>query len=440
MTKSRILPAVVIVILVGLGLGFPQVLDGRRGEEAAPPLRALPVETLRLELVDSYRVYRDYTGKIVARRKSDLGFERQGKLIDVAVEEGDRVAAGGVLAAQDTRRLEASRQELLARRAQATARLDELIAGPRRETIAAARAQVNELRERLTLAKIRRSRRRRLLSQKVIAAEQFDEAAYNVNTLLAQLDAAQRRLDELLAGTRKEQIRAQRALVQELAARLTSVQIDLKKSILRAPFAGKISKRWVDEGTVVNPGEPVVRLVEDGFLEARVGVPVRAARNLKPGSRQLVQVNQESYRAGVSVLLPELDTMTRTITVVLSLEASAVGRLFPEQVVRLRLPETVKAAGFWLPITALTKGVRGLWSAYGLIEDRPAGGSPEIGTRVFRTERRHVEVLQTQSERVLVRGALRPGDLIVKSGTHRLVAGQLVRPASQPATRAITQR
>jgi len=55
----------------------------------------------------------------------------------------------------------------------------------------------------------------------------------------------------------------------------------------------------------------------------------------------------------------------------------------------------------------------------------------------FRVERRDVEILHTESDtsgkgkalRVLVRGMLQPGDRVIVGGTHRIVPGQLVRPA-----------
>ena len=48
--------------------------------------------------------------------------------------------------------------------------------------------------------------------------------------------------------------------------------------------------------------------------------------------------------------------------------------------------------------------------------------------KVFRVKQRDVEVLQTESDRVLVRGTIRDGDRVIVNGNHRLVTGQLVRP------------
>jgi multidrug efflux pump subunit AcrA (membrane-fusion protein) len=126
----------------------------------------------------------------------------------------------------------------------------------------------------------------------------------------------------------------------------------------------------------------------------------------------------------VAALLPEVEGSTRTLTVVLTLPQTAVGAVLPGQVVRLQWAETVATAGFWLPTTALSKGERGLWSCFALVQESP-GEAP-----FFRVERRAIEILHTENDRVFVRGLLQLGERVVKSGTHRLVAGQYVRPVT----------
>jgi preprotein translocase subunit SecF len=73
-------------------------------------------------------------------------------VVSITVEEGGRVTRGYPLARLDTQTLQATRGELSAQRTRAVSQLDEMRAGPQRETIAAARAQVHELREELALA------------------------------------------------------------------------------------------------------------------------------------------------------------------------------------------------------------------------------------------------------------------------------------------------
>jgi RND family efflux transporter MFP subunit len=415
-----------VLIALALGLRLPSLLAKDEGQDARPQLgpRPLPVETLTVEALSAYQISRAYTGLIVARRSSDLSFERVGKLVDLALDEGARVTPGMPLATLDTQELHTTRRELLAQRAQATARLAEMRAGPRPETIAAARALVQERREELAMAQLRHTRRQELWAKRVIAREELDEADASVNTWQARLDAAQRQLDELLAGTRREQIQAQEALVAQLQAQLAALDINLEKSVLKAPFAGTVAARLVDEGTVLMAGQAVLRLVEDTHLEARVGVPPHIAASMPSGSEQRLQIDQTLYTARVAALLPEVEGSTRTLTVVLTLPQTAVGAVVHGQVVRLHWAETVADAGFWLPTTALSKGERGLWSCFALVQESQ-GETP-----FFRVERRAIEILHTENDRVFVRGLLQSGERVVKSGTHRVVADQYVRPVT----------
>lgn len=392
-----------------------------KADVEVPQARLLPVETFTLEAHSAYRTTRAYTGKVVARQTSDLSFERTGKLVDLAVDEGDSVALGLPLATLDTQVLRTTQHQLQAQRAQAIARLAEMRAGPRRETIDAAQAQVREQRAELALAGLQRRRRQHLVEKGVIAREQFDAADAGVKTWQARLDAAQHHLDELLAGTRPEQIRAQEALVAQFDARLAAIEIDVDKSVLKAPFAGKVARRLVDEGMVVTAGQPLFRLVEDTQPEVHVGLPPFVAAKLTPGRAQLIRIGQTTHQAQVVRILPELDTLTRTVLTVLTLSTSHKGLVVPGQVARLALEETIDTPGFWLPLTALTKGERGLWSCFALVPDA------EGDVSVFRTEHRLVEILHTDNSRVFVRGLLQAGERLVKTGTHRLVAGQRVQ-------------
>mgnify|MGYP000423394043 CR=1 FL=1 len=93
--------------------------------ETADVSRAVPVETLALEPADSVRVERTYTGVLKADRASELGFELAGKLRRILVDEGDRVAAGQLLAELDNDILMARKEQLQAERVQAAAVLAE---------------------------------------------------------------------------------------------------------------------------------------------------------------------------------------------------------------------------------------------------------------------------------------------------------------------------
>lgn len=381
---------------------------------------ALPVQTLVLESATAYQVERTYTGEIVARRSSALGFEQAGTLMEVLVDEGDTVARGEPLARLDTRSLQAQRQQLEAQQRQAQARFQELQRGPRQEDIAAAQATVQDLQAQLNLAHLQQQRREALYGQGAISLEEKDEAAFGAAALESRLNHAQSQLDELKAGTRVEQVNAQDAQVDQIEASLKNLDVLMTKSVIYAPFSGQISQRLVDEGVVVSPGQPIMRLLEGSVLEARIGVPSQMVNRIANGSKQIINVNGQSFSGRVTALLPELDDASQTVTMVVTLPANAQPAI--GTTARLKIQDQQNELGYWLPTSALVAGERGLWSTYVL--DKSAG---EIDEDLYAVARREVEVIYTESDRAFVRGLLQPGEEIITSGTHRLVPGQLVQ-------------
>ncbi|NJK62773.1 MAG: efflux RND transporter periplasmic adaptor subunit [Synechococcaceae cyanobacterium SM2_3_1] len=388
-----------------------------------PPLS---VEVQELKPISSYQVFRIYTGEIAAPRTSDLGFERAGRLMEILVNEGDRVQAGDPLARIDVQNLLVQREQLQAQVAQAQAQLTELETGPRSEAIAAAAASVRDLENQLALQKVQRQRRESLYNEGAISKEQLDGFVFGVEALAARLAQVESNLQELLNGTRPEQVAAQQAVVEQLLAGVQDLDVTINKSTLVAPFNGIISTRQVNEGTVVSPGQSVIRLVEDSTPEARIGLPVSVANEITLGELKPVQINSQNYNARVVAILPEVDPATRTRLVVLDLEDLTLLDVAPGQTIRWELPEVISTEGnaYWLPTDALTQGLRGLWSCYIL---QPQADS-------YSVIQQSVEVLYQDGDQVLVRGTIQPGDQVVASGVHRLVPGQRVSPTPQKPT------
>lgn len=410
----------ILPIAIGLSLGGVYFFSAR-GQDAvgSGPENAagLVVAVVTVEPVSQYTTEREYTGELVAARRSELGFELGGTVVSLLVQEGDRVVAGQPLARLDTRTLGAQRQQLMAQRQGAVAQLRELQAGPRQETIAGAAAAVREAEQQLTLAQLQRDRRQHLYSQGAISQEELDRESYNTGVLENRLAQAQSQLTELQRGTRREQLDAQGASVAQIDASLEQLDVELAKSVLVAPFDGIVSDRLIDEGVVVAGGQGVISLVEAAALEARVGIPPATADRLRTGSEQQVLVGDRPFTATLTALLPELDVSSRTVTAVLQMPVTA---LTVGQTARLRVQETQAEAGFWLPTTALTPGERGLWAVYVL-------GQPGEEPTTYTVGRREVEVVHTEGERALVRGTLQAGDNAIVTGTHRIVPGNQVR-------------
>lgn len=413
---------------VVLGLAIPALAVFATGaatsrdapaEQSAGGDRSITVGVEPAEPVDSFLRERVYTGTLVAKRRSVLSFELAGKLVELNVDEGEHVKENQPLARLDTRRLEAGRLQAKAELAQSEAVLKELEAGPRQQTIAAARAEVNNLAAQRDVAGLRLRRRERLVQTTAISQEEYDEAVYTHRATVARTEVAQKTLDELEAGTRVEQIEAQRALVAAIEARLADIHHQLDDAVMLAPYAGRIVRRRIDEGTIVAAGAPVFELIEDASLEAWIGVPPRSAAALRVGQPLGVTIGGQPVQATVQSIRAELDPETRTQNVVLRIEESR--GLVAGQVARIAVREPVAMTGYWTPTATLTPDRRGLWSVLVVNEQGVVAGRP-------------VEVVENDGDRTFVRGALQAGERVIVEGAHRVVPGQRVRAADRLAT------
>ncbi len=414
--------ALVILLVAASWWILTRVLSARSDSDAPSVSRALPVSTIVVEESDGWTVRRELTGEIVARRSADLSFDRTARLVEIRVDDGDEVVEGQLLARLDARRLEARQEDLVAQRSEHAARLEEMRAGPRAETIAAAHAQVDEAKAEVAFLDLQTERRRRLAEDGTISSESYDETRFQAKAARAREASAQKNLDELLAGTRNEQIRAQEAVVERLEARLREIAIELEDGQLVAPFSGTVTDRRADEGALARAGEPVVRLVEHAHLEARIGIPLALVQGLAAGDVLEVLAGDERWPARVRGFLPEIDRSTQTRGVILTLESTTA---IPGQIARLPVEEPVSARGVWLPISSLRDSVRGLWSCLRLVEREGR----------LTTERCDVEILHTEGLRAFVRAPLQAGDRVVADAQHRVVPGQLVESVPAPADR-----
>ncbi len=423
MTSRQLLTARRLAVVFAV-LVITAVSMAARTDERIPPkqtamedAQALPVQTTTVTEVDSYQRPRTFTGLIQPARQSELSFKRAEELIEVFVDQGQRVDKGHKLAQLETRSLEVKRQQFQAQLDEALAVLAELERGPREEKIAAQRATVEDLKAQVALQERQLDRRRDLLKGNATSKESVEQALFGLDSGRARLAAAEQQLDELLAGTRRERIDAQSAVVKQLEASLRDIQIDIEDSLLLAPYDGYVTKRYTDEGTIVSPAQPLFRIVEDSPVEAWVGLPPSAASRLEVGQEYQLTIEGELQQAVIKSVLAELDGATRTRTVVLTLPSVTPAQIVPGEVVRIEVEQRVAARGFWVPTPALTRAGRGLWSVLVIQQD-------DAGRQTV--QRRDVEVIYTNGERSLVRGTLVDGDRVVGRGTHRLVAGQRV--------------
>ena len=356
------------VVLVGLG-GMAR-LTAPGDEVATTEERVLSVAVMPANLVPGYAVPRTFVGRIEARRESRVGFELPGLVTEVRVDEGDIIRKHQVIARLDTDQLELQRQRLVGQR--------------------------TELKANIELARATRARQEMLTKQGHSSRQRFDEARFGEAALLGRL--------------------------QQVDADIAAVALDIEKSTLRAPFDAIVAVRVVDEGTVVSVGHAIVDLLEDSYPEVRIGVAGDAIAAIAVGQTHALDVRGREVPAVVRSVLPVRDRATRSVDVMLTLRAPFNG-IRRGDLARLQIDRSIAEPGYWLPLTALTESVRGLWAVY--VADAADGETAVL-------ERRELEVLHQEADRVFVRGTLADGERVVVGGRHRLVPGQRVRVAPAP--------
>ena len=397
---------------------------GPRQEVIAATRASLAQEQARLQELETGTRTED----IEAARSALLDLEEQVELAQLREKRREELYKEGAISQEQLDEASTQTDTLNARLESARSELEKLETGTRIEQIEAQKARVRQVQSQLDEL-LAGTRSEQIQAQKARvrqAQSQLDEllAGTRIEQIQAQrarVGQVQSQLDELLAGTRIEQIEAQKAEVKRFEAQISEIDVVLRKSVLYAPFSGTISIRNLDEGVVVNAGQAVVRLVEDGERKVRVGMPPTQAIRLRVGSLQEVRVGEKTYSAKVLSILPEVDSMTRTQSVILELPQA----IAPGTVVRLELDRTENMEGYWLPTSALVWGERGLLACFTLVSPQKSDLDLPLGT--YQTEKRMVEVLHTEGDRSLVRGVLKPGDLVVTTGTNQLAPGQFVK-------------
>jgi HlyD family secretion protein len=279
-------------------------------------------------------------------RAVDLGFRVSGRIAEMPVEEGARVAAGAVLARLDTRPLADSLNLAEAQVRSAAAELEKRRNGNRPQDIAQAVAVVAERRAALAQAREDYERRARLVQTGAVSRAAFDAAQATHDAAQAQLEAAEQALSLQREGTRPEDIEAAAAQHAVAIAQRDRAQTDLADATILAPDAGTILTRAREPGAVVLAGETVFTLTIERPLRVRAYVAEPDLSRIAPGMAVLVQSdgNPRRYAGTIGFIAPTAEFTPKTVQTE-SLRADLVYRL------RIIIPDADDALRQGQPVT-----------------------------------------------------------------------------------------
>jgi HlyD family secretion protein len=250
-----------LAVVVAIGVG---------GFVYAQRFSALEVQVAQAESNVELRVFG--VGTVEAQTLSRVGFQIQGRIVEVAADQGELVAAGRVLA-----RLDDAAQLARVRKAE--------VAGLQAETLL---TKATAQKERAEVAYAQRKsvnlRRQSLVDRGAVSKETAEDtqAAEEIGRADAAIAAAE--------------VSVARAAGEDAAAQLRLEKSLLDQHTLRAPFDARVIARLKELGSIVNVGEPVFTLIDPASIWVRAFIDEGRSGALQIGQTAWVRLRSEPER------------------------------------------------------------------------------------------------------------------------------------------------
>jgi HlyD family secretion protein len=248
--------------------------------------------------------------------EANVGFKLSGRIVELAVDEGDAVKVGQLLARLDSAELTSVVMQNKASLQEAITKLSELKAGSRTQEIERAQANVSAQVADLEKAKKDFERADILYKNGAISASQFDAVQSTFNARTAQFKSAQETLSLVKEGPRKEDIQAAEYRVQQVRAVVNASEERLKDTTLFAPISGVVIRKNVELGETLAAGTPALTI---GDLESPwVKVYVKEDRlgQVKLGQKAEVKVDSfknKTYEGTVTFISSEAEFTPKNV-------------------------------------------------------------------------------------------------------------------------------
>lgn len=295
-------------------------------------------------------------GSLVAIRGVTLSAELTGTVREILFENGASVAKGAVLVRLDT---------------------------------STEQAQLQSARADAALAKINFERARKLRQTGANTQSEYDTAAARAT----QADAA-----------------------------VASLEATIAKKTIRAPFDGRTAIRQVELGQVLSPGNPIVSLQTVTPMYAEFSLPQQSIAFLKVDQKVRVRNDifpDATWEGKVSVINPEVDTVTRNVRVRATLD-NRDGRLTPGAYVNVEVLSDESRPVIIIPATSMLYAPYGD-SVYTVEESKGHDGKTTLIAR-----QKFIRLGERRGDYVAVVSGLSPGETVVSSGAFKVRNGMPV--------------
>ena len=222
--------------------------------------------------------------------RASVAAEVSEPIVRIAVTEGQVVHAGDLILQLDPRRIEADLAWAQARADQAQAELDELRHGPRSESIHAAQGEAARAAAATVEARRERVREEKLLHEGVTSRSAYEHALADEQGSEAGERSARARLDELLHGSRREDVDQAAAALAAAQAQAQGLQLKRERLTVRAPRDGRVDALPFKLGDQPPAGATLAVVLAGSAPYARIYVPASRRAQLTIGAQCSVHV------------------------------------------------------------------------------------------------------------------------------------------------------
>ena len=245
-------------------------------------------------------------------------------------------------------------------------------------------AQYQRLQYTQKLVQTQESRQKQLLAREAISQEEYDIVLNQYNTALSDIKL---------------------------------VQAQLEKTVIRAPFNGRLGLRQVSEGAVINAANIIVSIVNIDPIKLEFSIPERYSGLIAEGSSIYFssESSTEEVEGKVYAFEPQIDAATRTIKL-RAQSPNKSGKYLPGMFVKIRFVLDVKEDALLVPAESVI---------------------PELsGYKVFvvgadgNAEQRMIEIGTRTDTQVQVISGLKEGDLVLTTGVMQVRQGMPVKPTT----------
>lgn len=248
-------------------------------------------------------------------REVEMAFRQSGRLATVAVEEGDRVKPGELLAELDAQPFQQALAAAEAQAQQASAELEKLRRGYRPQEIAEARQSMRQAEAALSYAASELRRQSAVVTSGATTEKNFDLARSTRDQAAAQLAAAKEALALRQEGSRREDITASEAQLAGARAALAQAETALADTRLVAPAHAVVMTRVREPGSMVNASAPVCTLSLRDPVYVRAYVSEQHLGKVVPGAKVTVRSDSSDkvYQGQIGFVSPRAEFTPKSV-------------------------------------------------------------------------------------------------------------------------------